>query len=181
MYGLVNKAIKELISTQFGEEQWTVIKAKAGVDIVEFVSMQPYPDSISYDLVGAASEVLGTSASDLLEAFGEYWVLFTGAEGYGELMNMSGDTLFEFLGNLNNLHTRVSLTMEGLSPPSFDCVDVTETSMDLHYRSVRAGLAPMVVGLLRGLAKKFKCELSIEHKESKADGADHDVFALRLG
>jgi hypothetical protein len=77
MYGLVNKAIEELVVTHFGEDQWELIKKKASVDVEVFVSNEAYPDEMTYDLVSAASEVLGKSASAILVAFGEHWVLKT--------------------------------------------------------------------------------------------------------
>ncbi len=49
--------------------------------------MKPYPDDLTYKLVGAACEVLNASAEDVLKAFGEYWILFTAEKGYGEMLN----------------------------------------------------------------------------------------------
>ena len=61
MYGLVNKAVEELVVSNFGEDKWELIKSKAGVDVDVFISNESYPDSMTYDLVGAASEVLGAA------------------------------------------------------------------------------------------------------------------------
>ena len=33
MYGLVNRAVEDLVCTNFGEETWEKIKEKAGVDV----------------------------------------------------------------------------------------------------------------------------------------------------
>lgn len=85
MYGLVNKAIEDLVCSSHGVETWGRIKSKAGVDIEVFVSSEGYPDELTYNLVGAASEVLGISSEEALHAFGEHWVLYSGREGYGEL------------------------------------------------------------------------------------------------
>ncbi len=155
MYGLVNQAIQGLVTKEFGEESWLEIKAKAGVTDPIFVSMQSYDDSVTYGLVGAASEVLDMNASDLLEAFGEYWVLYTAEEGYGEMLDMAGNTFPEFLSNLNHLHRRVGDIMPGLTPPSFECEIVSEQEIKLFYTSRREGLDPMVTGLIKGLAKRF--------------------------
>ena len=45
MYGLVNKAVQDLIVTQFGENKWEAIKEEAEIDIESFVSMNAYPAS----------------------------------------------------------------------------------------------------------------------------------------
>ncbi len=180
MYGLVNKAIKELIVSEHGEASWQRVRTAAGVDVDEFIRMEQYPDSLTYDLVAAASEELGVPPVKVLEVFGGHWVKYTGQQGYGDLLDMAGATLFDFLENLDALHTRVGLNMDKLRPPSFEVEDRTDHSLVLHYRSVRDGLAPMVTGLLKGLAEKFGVAVDVTLRDSKSDGADHDVFMVAL-
>lgn len=178
MYGLVNRAVEELVCTQFGEATWEAIRAEARVDTEVFVSMEPYPDDVTYQLVNAASKILGIPAEQVLITFGEYWTLYTAREGYGELLKMSGNTLPEFLRNLDNMHARVGLLYPELQPPSFECTEVSEQGMLLHYRSHREGMAPLVVGLLQGLSKMFAVNLAIEHVQKRPAESDHDVFRL---
>jgi len=179
MYGLVNKAIEGLVCSRFGEAAWARIKRRAGLDVEGFISLDAYPDKITYGLVAAASAELNTPAAQLLEAFGEHWVEYTGREGYGGILDAAGSTLPEFLLNLNNLHSRVRLMAPELRPPSFQCTDVTDGSLVLHYRSEREGLAPMVVGLLRGLGSRFRTPVTVTHTRARGrDGADHDQFLV---
>ena len=58
MYGLINRAVRGLVTEQFGEEAWTKIRTRAGVEDDDFVSMSSYDDSVTYDLVAAATEEL---------------------------------------------------------------------------------------------------------------------------
>jgi hypothetical protein len=181
MYGLVNTALQDLVASRFGEDTWETIKRNAGVDIEVFVSLEAYPDDVTYKLVGAASAVLGLSAEEVLKAFGEYWVTYTAKEGYGELLKLAGDTLPAFLQNLDDLHTRVGLLFPHLKPPSFWCTDIREDSLRLHYRpgvDSREGLEPFVVGLLNGLAIRFKIEIEITQTAHRSQGADHDEFSI---
>lgn len=181
MYGLVNRAIQKLVTTQFGADAWEAIKAKAGIDIPLFVGMKTYPDEVTYGLVDAASEVLGLPPEKVLEAFGEYWILYTAKEGYGDLLRMSGDSLVAFLQNMDGMHARVGMAMPELRPPSFACTDVTAAGLRLHYRSERPGLAPMVVGLLRGLGTTFGTPVEVVHDVARGgDGRDHDEFVIRF-
>ena len=69
VYGMVNKFLKIILTEDYGESCWSVIKAKAGVAEEYFIGMKQYPDQISYDIVLAASEVLGTSANVPLRRF----------------------------------------------------------------------------------------------------------------
>lgn len=178
MYGLVNRAIEELICTNFGEVTWEAIRTEATVDTEVFVSMEPYSDEVTYQLVGAASRILEVPAEDILITFGEYWILYTAKEGYGELLKMAGNTLPEFLLNLDNMHARLGLLYPELQPPSFQCTEMTASGMLLHYRTHREGMAPLVVGLLQGLSKMFATELTIEHVQKRHIDGDHDVFKL---
>ena len=181
MYGLVNKAVEGLIRERFGDETWEEIKCKAGVDADVFASMEQYPDNVTYNLVAAASEVLETPAEDILKAFGEYWVTYTASEGYGELLKMSGRDLREFLHHLDDLHAHVGLSFPNLLPPSFECVENDDSSLLLRYYSDRQGLAPMVIGLLNGLASMFETEIGVEQTISREEGADHDAFLITFG
>lgn len=181
MYGLVNKAIEELVVTHFGEDKWETIKLKAGVDVDVFVSNEAYPDDMTYDLVSAASEVLGASASSILIAFGEHWVLQTAAKSYGAMMKAGGASLKEFLVNLPNFHTRVQMIYPKLQPPRFECSDVGESSMTLHYFTHRSGLTDFLVGLVQGLGKLYSTPATATVTAAKSAGADHDVFEVTWG
>lgn len=179
MYGLVNKAIEGLVIQTAGQAAWEDIKRQAGVETDYFVSMTPYPDEITYKLVGAASQVLGLPAESILQQFGEYWTQYTAQHGYGSLLAMSGGNFKEMLLNLDNLHAQVGLSFPQLQPPSFRCTEVSENSLVLHYYSERAGLAPMVIGLIRGLGKMMNTEVEIAQSQSRATGADHDEFLVK--
>lgn len=179
MYGLVNKAIQDMVCSRFGEATWKEIQQKAEVESDAFISMEAYPDDVTHRLVKAASSVLGLSASEIMQAFGEFWVQYTSEEGYGELMTMSGDTLPEFLQNLDNLHARLEVSFPKLQPPSFTCEQAEEQTMHLQYHSQREGLAPMVVGLVKGLGARFNTDVEVTQLQSKADGAEHDEFSIR--
>lgn len=179
MYGLVNKAVEDLALAVGGEETWARIKEEAGVDVVAFISMDAYPDEMTYALVAAASTVLKRPAEDILRAFGRHWVLYTAREGYGPLLNSAGNTLGDFLRNLDALHARVGLTMPNLRPPSFAIDQPSDDTYVVRYFSERAGLAPMVVGLLEGVGERFGYEVRVSHTVTR-DEADHDEFVMEV-
>jgi hypothetical protein len=178
MYGLINKAVEGLVRSKFGDETWARIRTRAGLPDEPFLSMEQYADKTTYDLVAAASLELGVPAEAILEEFGLYWIRYTAEAGYGELMKSAGRTLPEFLRNLDQMHTRVKLSFPQLQPPSFAVTEETATSLTLHYYSERAGLAPLVVGLLKGLGERFR--LALEIRVRRVDGtAPHDAFEVR--
>ena len=179
MYGMVNKAIEEMMLLHHDEATWERIKAQAGVDVDVFISNDGYPDELTYHLVDAAAETLAIPAEQVLQAFGEHWVLVTAEEGYGELMGAGGRTLEEFLRNLPGFHARVALIFPNLKPPTFKVANVTANSLDLHYYSRRAGLQSFVIGMVQGLAKRFATTVEVSVLADRSAGADHDVFLVK--
>lgn len=181
MYGLVNRALEELIRNQHGDTAWEAIKARAGVKVEVFTRMDGYPDSVTYSLVDAAVEVLGIPGDELLKAFGRQWTLYTGREGYGPLLASAGSSLKDMLMGLDDLHLRVGLMYPDLKPPSFRCETLDEKTIELHYHSTRAGLGPMVIGLVEGLAQHFAQPVSIRQHLHAGAGSDHDSFIIVMG
>ena len=178
MYGMVNKAVQDLIVTNHGEKVWEKIRLQAGVEEEMFISSEPYPDDITFRLVAAASAVLAVPAEVVLNDFGRWWILKTAKEGYGHLMKAGGRSLGEFLVNLPNFHTRIVMMMPALRPPEFECSDVEQDSLRLHYRSHRRGLSAFVIGLLEGLGEMFATPVTVCHEQRQDEGADHDVFQV---
>lgn len=178
MYGMVNKALEDMVTSRHGEDCWERIKQAADVKVDVFISNEGYPDEVTYNLVGAISEELKMTIPQVLEKFGMHWVLKTAVEGYGELMEAGGKTLKEFLLRLPTFHTNVALIFPQLNPPRFRCSDVGDLSLKLHYYSDREGLAPFVIGLLKGLSEHFSTPASIEHVTARGQDEDHDVFLI---
>ena len=170
MYGLVNRAVEGLVKEKFGADAWMRICDRAGIDDPQFVAMEAYDDAVTFGLVAAASAELDLEPAAVLEAFGDYWTTYTIEEGYGDLLTMMGSTLDEFLDNLDSMHARIAGTMPKLMPPSFEREACDDGSSILHYRSERDGLAPMVLGLLKGLARRFSVTIEIEQLEGDSVG-----------
>lgn len=178
MYGIVNKAIEDLVKVNFGEEKWDAVKKRSGVQVDYFLSNEPYDDAITYQLAGAISEEMEMPVGKVLEAFGEWWVLKTGKEKYGGLMQAGGNNLKEFLVNLPLFHNRIMLMYPKLTPPEFQISNVEENSVHVHYFSKRVGLQEFVRGLLSGLGKMYETPVAIELLESRDEGKNHEIFKV---
>ncbi len=180
MYGLVNRALQSLVTQKLGREGWREICEKVEIDEQGFVNFMLYPDSLTYQLAAEAAKKMNITLEQALEAFGEHWILFTVDEGYGDLINICGSSFVEFLSNINSLHTRIRLLHPSISPPKIICSDIQTDYLKIHYYSKRDGLAPMVVGLIKGLAKRFNTTVDIKLTQAKADGHDHDEFEVKF-
>ncbi len=180
MYGLVNRALQQLVCASKGEQTWQDIRRKAGVEDEVFMRMDSYPDEVTYKLVAAASEVLETPSPVLLREFGRYWTRYTLVEGYGAMLNDLGPSFHEALTSLDSMHERVALLYPSLKPPTFRVTAVTPDSLSLHYYSNRKALGPMVHGLVEGLAERFGVAIEVSHAYGKDEVHDHDRFDIRI-
>jgi len=181
MYGLINSSLQSMIREKFGDEQWSRVLSASGVPEDSFLSMRSYDDRVTYDLVGAASTVLGAPADACLEMFGQWWVLETAARSYGPLMDAAGQDLVQFLSNMNALHDRITGTFINYVPPEFRVESLEGGRHRIHYISKRQGLTPFVVGLLKGLATRFDSEVEFHSQNSLPVAAgEHTVFEVTV-
>lgn len=178
MYGMVNKAVEEMVVAAHGETVWLDIRRRAGVTEEVFISNEGYPDEITYRLVDAASEVMQLPPQKILHAFGEHWVLHTARKGYGHMLAAGGSTIADFLCNLPRFHDRLALQLPKLVPPRFEVTDRTPRSLHLHYITHRNGLTPFVEGILSGLGQMFATPVTVTLIEPRGPGAGHDVFLV---
>ena len=178
MYGIVNKAIESLVVESFGQDKWNAVKETSGVDVDFFISNEPYDDAITYSLAFAISKETGISVGEVLCVFGEYWILKTGKEKYGNLLEAGGNNLKEFLLNLPAFHNRIMLMYPKLTPPEFMVSNVEEKSMYVHYFSKRAGLKEFVRGLLQGLGKLYDTPVQLELINDRDNGDNHEIFQV---
>lgn len=178
MYGIVNKAIQDLIITNFGEQKWNQIRSKSGVEEDYFISSQSYNDDVTYKLAIATAEEMNITLDEVLITFGEWWVLKTTQEKYKGLMQSGGASLKEFLINLPLFHNRVMLIYPNLTPPEFKVSDISEKSLNLHYYSKREGLQAFVRGLIQGLGIFFDTPVLIKLLKSRNDGDTHEIFNI---
>jgi hypothetical protein len=176
MYGLINRAIKDLVVDQRGEAAWKQVCVDAEVFVDDFIAMDSYPDATTYALIGSASRLLDLPQDAILREFGRKWITYTADRGYGELLDGWGTDVGTFLDNLNQMHARLRLAMPKLEPPYFEVVERNENSLTLRYYSERPGLAPMVLGLLEGVGERFQMPVQTELRPRHSQEQDYEEF-----
>jgi hypothetical protein len=162
MYGMVNKAIRGLVLEQHGRDNWDLICRQANSP-ESFDSFSEYDDAVTYNLVGAASEILETPGEKILYIFGVYWVESVATKSYKEIMSVEVNNFYSFLLGLDKMHSGMRHIFPNYSPPSFRVKSEGDASLQLDYYSEREGLLPFVEGLLQGLATHFKVEIQVRH------------------
>lgn len=181
MYGLVNAALRELIVALYGHELWERVRLAVAPDVDTFSAMEQYPDEITHQMAQRTCAFTGCKPDELLNKFGEFWVIYTDRAGYGALFEIAGDSLPDFLMALNELHTRVGRNFPKLRPPTFHFDVVDASTLHMHYLTRRTGLCPFVRGLLQGLSLRFRTRIEVEHPVCQRQGADHCEFTIKLG
>ena len=179
MYGLVNEGIRELVVQLAGTETWEEICKEAHIEPEGFEPLCPYDDTLTFKLVELVSRKLNLSTDEVLTRYGHYWITYTAESGYGDLMRLFGGDLRTCLSNLNRMHAHMGAMMPALSPPRFAVDAPSDEYIVVHYHSHRVGLAPMVKGLLQGLADKYGDTITITHTH-KGERSDHDEFLVRF-
>jgi len=161
MYGFVNLAIREFVLQDHGTDFWNQITSEvSGISDI-YLPDQAYDDALTYGIVGAIASKLEIPVPQALEAFGEFWVSFVDKMGYGALLSGNGRNLQDFLSNLDNFHSQLAIAYPDFTPPQFEYVDHGDGHLEIDYESERPGLAPMVTGILKGLAKRYETEIEI--------------------
>lgn len=177
MYGMVHRALRQMLLDDGHEAGWLAIERELGIGPAELISASVYEDTLTLDIVAAAARVLGGSVADTLRALGRYWVHFVEGGSYGAIMDFVGTDLAGFLDNLDRMHTAVVVAMPAAIVPSFrvlsrDIAPSGAGTLTVRYRSPREGLEPLATGLLEGLLARFALVGRVEHGPRTEDGVD---------
>jgi guanylate cyclase soluble subunit beta len=98
------------------------------------------------------------------------------------LVSAAGNSLVEFLNNLNTLHDKISSTFLDYRPPTFDVTTKAGGEVDILYTSERTGLTPFVEGLMIALGQRFNEPVEVLNIESIAvDAGEKSRFSVKLG
>ncbi|XP_065159270.1 guanylate cyclase soluble subunit beta-1 [Atheta coriaria] len=180
MYGFVNHALELLVIKSFGEEIWETIKKNAELQMEgQFLVRQIYEDELTYNLIGAAVEVLKIPATAILELFGKTFFEFCQDSGYDKILQVLGATPRDFLQNLDALHDHLGTLYPGMKAPSFRCTERPEDgALILHYYSDRPSLEYIVIGIVKAVASKLHgTEVEVEILKTKEE-CDHVQFLI---
>uniref|UniRef100_A0A6B2EBN4 Guanylate cyclase soluble subunit beta-1 n=1 Tax=Phlebotomus kandelakii TaxID=1109342 RepID=A0A6B2EBN4_9DIPT len=178
MYGFVNYALELLVIKNFGLQIWNQIKKKAEVTMEgQFLVRQIYDDEITYNLIGAAVEILEIPADAILELFGKTFFEFCQDSGYDKILQVLGATPRDFLQNLDALHDHLGTLYPGMRAPSFRCTE-SESGLKLHYYSERPGLEHIVIGIVKAVASKLHgVDVDIQIIKRKGEPIDNEDTA----
>ncbi|XP_042312027.1 guanylate cyclase soluble subunit beta-2-like isoform X1 [Sceloporus undulatus] len=183
MYGFINTCLKSLVVEKYGEEIWEKLRVQTGVEDT-FLTFEVYRDEITMQLIDKACKILDVPPDMVLKQFGEYFFEFCKRSGYDHMLRTLGGNLYEFIENLDALHSYLSLSYQKMNAPSFRVEKNEDGSMHLHYYSDRRGLCHIVPGIIGAAALDFfNIEISMEivnqtEEEERTGKKEHIVFLV---
>ena len=166
-----------MIVDQFGAQAWNQTLTAADLDDAILVSVQSYPDEVTFRLIGAAAVTAGLTVEETLHAFGRHWIRAAGEGPYASVLKILGTSLLESLRNLDQMHASIQIAMPGAQLPQFSVLSEDHQSIRLAYYSERAGLETFVCGLLDGMLEKFATPGSVEFNGQDGEGR---IFTIHL-
>ncbi|CAD5209304.1 unnamed protein product [Bursaphelenchus okinawaensis] len=165
MFGLIHDSIRQLFIKTYGEEFWKKAMLQAGFESgKENIVNHYYPDSDTYAIVDAVSALAKITREDVWEMYGIQLIAYTMELGWDELMRYLSPDLKTFLNNLDSLHYFIDHVVykANLRGPSFRCEENDDDTITLHYFTGRAGLYPIVKGVIREVARRiFNIEVTM--------------------
>lgn len=172
MYGMIHRAMREMLVEEIGEAGWTALEQQLGIGPAELLSQSVYDDAVTLKIVAGAAERLGLPVEECLERFGRYWIRFAERSSYGAIMNFTGRSLEQFIENLDRMHQAVLAAMPEAKVPSFAVLDQQDGQLRVRYQSERTGLEPFVIGLLHGLLERFGMTGHVELSPGRGNAAE---------
>jgi hypothetical protein len=160
MKGTIVVCLRELVVTQFGQQQWdkSLRDAGFGTDTM-FLAIADIDDSQVVRLIEAVCKNLGISLAQAADAFGDYWVNVYSQRLYPHYYRRH-TTARDFLLNMDNLHVDMTAQIPNAKPPRFQYEWKDAQTLIIQYRSHR-GLVDFVVGLVKGVGKHYKEALKV--------------------
>lgn len=198
MYGWINNCLEDMIITKFGLEKWEKIKDAANCFIPtgDFILSVHYDDELTYSLIEAAARVLNfKSGNEVWEIYGRHFIHFLEANHYYGTLRGQGNTLRDWIQNINEPHRLLRARYPNCTLPEFwsenDKTDPSGESILLHYYSPRKdGLGSIVVGMCKEASKVyFEKDLEMElvstenlvgsGNDTKGSFAHHSIWKLK--
>jgi hypothetical protein len=179
MLGLVFTEFMEMVEARFSDEVLDDV-----LDSVELSTGGVYTAVGYYDhtdmvrMVVALSQRVDMPVDDLIEAFGVH--LFGVLAGKYPVMLEGYSSPLDFLESVDaKVHKEVLKLYPEAELPRFTCERVAPARLLLHYSSKRP-FSRLALGLIRGCAAHFGCELEISASASQSGDLYLSDFDIRV-
>ena len=179
MKGIVFNIFSDLVTDNFGLETWDQLIERTNPESEAiYTSAQVYPDEELVAYVTELSKITGTSAPELIRAFGKY-MMHKFKSIHPEFLE--GQDAKSFLASVHDvIHVEVKKLHPDSLLPAFEYEDTSADVLTMIYSSERK-LCALAEGLIDGVSEVFGQQIEINHPQCMHDGADSCRLELRFG
>ena len=161
MKGAIASCLKETIISKYGQQKWGEIMVASGQNPNKMIlSISDIDDDVVMDIVKNSCDALHLTVEEIADLFGDHWMNSFATRAYKSYYGTNSSAKDFFL-KLNDVHTRVTSSIQNSRPPKFEYEWENEKTLILTYISER-GLIDFVVGLAKGVGRYFNQKLSIQ-------------------
>jgi hypothetical protein len=141
-----------------------------------YTSVEDYPDSELFSMVGASSKIVDVPAPTLVEQFGAY--MFDVLNSKSPIFSEQQPDFFSFIKSIDGvIHKEVKKLYDSPNLPSLDCEQISDNKLNIKYSSPRK-LCFLAEGLIRGAAKHYGVDYSLQHETCMLNDSDHCLITL---
>jgi len=161
-----------------GTTSWSVLRSTVTTTTSKYLPSGVYPDSDAVHLLESISQANGRPLPQILEQFGEFLAPHL-VKVAGKYIDPSWRTLDLIENTESIIHTMVRHANPGAAPPVLETVRPSPSELHLVYSSKRQ-LCPLAMGLIRGMAKHFGEEVTIEEPSCMLRDDPFCSFAIQI-
>lgn len=160
MKGVIALCLKEVVVEHYGADQWQAIVAHAGHSKDPMIlPIADIDDQVVIGLLTSTCQVLNISLEQATDAFGDHWVNVYSQKMYRAYYD-GARSAREMLLKMDDIHVMVTRHIPGSHPPRFEYEWEDEKTLIMKYKSER-GLIDLLVGLIRGIGKLYRENLTV--------------------
>ncbi|MDR1903222.1 MAG: heme NO-binding domain-containing protein [Treponema sp.] len=160
--GTIVLCLADLVkSNNEGQKKWHEVLRKSKLpEDLHITRIADIDDAVFHTVLGNICEVLHLTRSQLIDAFGDYWVNVY-APKYYKAYYYGINTAKSLIIGVDKIHEQVTKIMPNAHPPRFDFEEIGGNTLRVHYKSQRK-MIDFYIGLVKGVGKFFKARLTVK-------------------
>lgn len=178
MHGIIFNELRKFANTSYGDKTWDALLAAADLEGSVYLASRSYPDEQVTAIVTAASRITGTTAVELLEAFGTFIAPDLLAM-FRSLIRSEWRTLDVLEKTEETIHKVVRLQYADAAPPYLQATRASEDLVTIIYTSPRR-LCAVAKGIARGVAAHYGESIVLNEPSCMLFGASECRIEVRL-
>jgi tRNA A-37 threonylcarbamoyl transferase component Bud32 len=160
-----------------GNSSWDAIRSTVATSATKYLPSSVYPDADAVQLLQSIAQSAGRPLPKILEQFGEFLAPHL-VRVAGTHIDPSWRTLDLIEHTESIIHDMIRSANPGAAPPVLETVRQAPDELHLVYSSARR-LCPLALGLMRGMAKHYGEEISIEEPSCMLRGDPFCSFVVQ--